>query len=217
MNQFPHKKNLTSDNPELRSEPIFQSIFGDKWKELPPVMHKHYLNRPYSDDVNTVEGTLDVMCVGPLRLLSPLFWFLGGIPPHNEKNVPVTVRFESSKDTKEFTFNRVFHFKNRKPYQFQSRMIQVAGNEVIEIMRFGIGWRMSVHWEDDCTKLKHKGYAVKLFGHFISIPLTMLIGEGNAWEKAVDENSFDMQVDIAHPWWGKIYEYKGRFNIRGKV
>lgn len=205
------------DNLNLKSEPIFKNIFGSSWHELPPVMHKHYLNRPYSDDVNTVDGTLDVMCTGPLKLFSPLFWLLGGIPPHNEKNVPVTVRFESSRDTKEFTFKRIFHFKNRKPYQFKSRMIQTVGNEVIEIMRLGIGWKMTVHWEDGYTKLKHKGYVLKLFGHFIPIPLTLLLGEGNAWEKAVDENSFDMQVEITHPWWGKIYEYKGRFKIRDNV
>jgi len=202
------------DNLNLKSEPIFKGIFGNSWNELPPVMHRHYLNRPYSDDVNTVEGVLDVMCAGPLKLLSPLFWVLGGIPPQNESNVPVTVRFESSKDTKEFIFKRVFNFKNRKPYHFKSRMIQIVDNEVIEIMRFGVGWRMTVHWEEGYTKLKHKGYVLRLLGHFIPIPLTMLLGEGNAWEKAVDESSFDMQVEITHPWWGKIYGYKGRFWMR---
>lgn len=208
------KQILPIDNLNLKSEPIFKSIFGNKWNDLPPVMHKHYLNRPYTEDVNTVEGTLDVMCAGPIKFLAPLFWMMGVIPPRNEHQVPVTVRFESNKNTKEFIFNRVFHFKNRKPYQFQSRMIQITDTDVVEIMRFGLGWRMSFHWEDHCTKLKHKGYVLMLFGHFIPLPLTMLIGEGNAIERPVDANSFAMQVDITHPWWGKIYEYKGHFRLK---
>jgi len=42
----------------------------------------------------------------------------------------------------------------------------------------------------------------------------LLIGEGNALEKPVDDDTFDMQVDITHPWWGKVYEYKGRFHLK---
>lgn len=197
-----------------KSEPTFKSVFGEAWDDLPPVMHKHYANHPYTDDITTVEGILDVMCAGPIKLFAPLFWLMGGVPPHNEKNVPVTVHFESNKESKEFRFNRVFHFKQRGAYSFQSRMIQTTGNEIIEIMRFGLGWRMNYCWEDNCVKLKHKGYVLTLFGHFIPVPLTFLLGAGNAEETAVDDNSFDMHVEITHPWWGKIYEYKGRFNIK---
>ena len=40
--------------------PIFKSIFGKQWAILPPVMLEHYANRPYCDDVGTVEGKMDV-------------------------------------------------------------------------------------------------------------------------------------------------------------
>lgn len=43
------------------SEPIFKSIFGESWDFLSPVMKKHYANRPYTDDVTVVEGTLDAL------------------------------------------------------------------------------------------------------------------------------------------------------------
>lgn len=193
--------------------PIFKSILGESWDQLPTIMHKHYANRPYSDDITTVEGTLNVMCAGPIKWLSPLFQLMGSIPPVNEKNVPVTVEFASDKHTKEFHFKRVFHFKSRKPYSFKSRMIHTSGNEVIEIMRFGLGWKMQFLWENDCIKLKHKGYVLKLFGHFIPLPLTTFLGAGNAVETAIDDNSFEMCVDITHPWWGKIYGYKGCFHM----
>lgn len=211
------QKNQVSqlDNLNLKSEPIFKSIFGEAWLELPLVMRKHYLNRPYTDDINIVEGTLDVMCAGPIRLFAPVFWMLGGIPAYNATNVPVTVFFESNKRTKAFTFNRIFYFKNKKPYRFKSRMVPISNNEVVELMRYGLGWKTSFHWEDNSIKLKHKGYVLSLLGHLIPIPLTLLIGEGNATETAIDENAFSMQVDITHPWWGKIYEYKGHFRLKG--
>ncbi len=198
----------------MSNEPIFKSIFGKDWDQLPPVMHKHYANRPYSNDVTIVEGTLDVMCAGPIKILAFLFWLMRGIPPYNEKNVPVTVSFGSDGNSKFFHFNRVFHFKTRKPYCFKSRMIQVKDNEVIEVMSSRLGWRMNYVWEDERIKLKHKGYVLYLLGQFIPLPLTFLIGEGNAEEVAVDENVFAMIVTIRHPWLGKIYEYKGRFEVK---
>lgn len=206
-----------SEELDLSSEPIFKNIFSQTWDELPAVMHKHYANRSYTDDVTVVEGTLDIMCAGPIKLFAPLFWLLGGVPPQNEKNVPVEVVFKSNENNKEFSFNRTFYFKNRSPYNFSSIMIQTKGSEVIEIMRFGIGWKMNYVWEDGSVQLKHKGYVFNFFGHFVPVPLSFFLGKGNAIEIAIDDDNFAMQVDITHPWWGKIYQYKGQFKIKEKL
>ena len=202
------------DNLNLNSGPTFKAIFGNKWEELPPVMQKHYMNRPYTKDVTTVEGTLDVRCSGPIKMFAWVFWLMRGIPPHTEKNVPVTVHFESDLNSKYFHFNRIFYFKNRKPYRFQSRMLQIKSNEVIEIMQFRLGWRMNYILDEGNVKLKHRGYALSAFGHFIPLPINFLLGKGDAEEIAIDDNTFDMSVCITHPLWGEIYGYKGQFKVK---
>jgi len=194
-------------------QPIFKSVFGNSWDSLPVVIRKHYANLPYSNDLVTVEGTLDVTCGRVFRIFRPLLHLLGGIPPYTGRNVPVTVNFRSTGDTREFHFDRTFSFEGKKPWRFYSRMVQIEGNEVIEIMRFGIVWRMNYLWENNKVVLRHKGYGIRIFGRLIPLPFTVLLGEGNAEEIAVDENTFKMHVDISHPWWGKIYEYKGQFRI----
>lgn len=195
-------------------EPIFKSIFGDAWNELPPVMHKHYANRPFGDDEIIVEGRLDVMCARPIRFLAPALKLMGQIPAHNEKNVPVKVHFKSAEKSKAFHFQRIFKFRENKPYIFRSRMVQIKNNEVMEIMRFGFAWKLLYLWDGEKVILKHRGYALCLFGLSIPLPLTLLLGEGYAEEIAVDANRFDMITHITHPWWGKIYEYKGRFEVK---
>ena len=85
---------------------------------------------------------------------------------------------------------------------------------MIEVMPSRLGWRMNYVWENQRVKLKHKGYVLYAFGHFIPVPLTFLIGEGNAEEIAIDDDHFDIIVTITHPWWEKIYEYKGRFALK---
>ena len=207
------KKAERIDNLNLKAEPIFKSIFGAAWNDLPSVMKKHYAGRPYTDDTLIVEGTLDVMCKQPLKALAPIMKLMGQIPAHNEMNVPVTVRFQSAGDSREFQFNRTFNFKNARPYAFRSRMLQIRDNEVIEMMRFGLGWKMLYLWDGEKVVLQHNGYALRLFGHFIPAPLTLLMGKGYAEEIAVGDDTFDMITHITHPWWGKIYQYKGRFKI----
>lgn len=201
------------DNLKLKNEPIFKSIFGDSWEKLPLVMKKHYSNRPYTQDITAVKGMLEVMCKPPLLYMSPLMKLLGQIPTRNEKNVPVTVHFQSDLNSKSFYFNRTFNFARGKPYRFQSRMLQIENDEVIEIMRFGLGWKLRYAWDSEKVVLTHKGYVLQLFGHFIPLPLTLLMGAGYAEEHPIDDNTFDMQTHITHPWWGKIYEYKGRFEV----
>lgn len=203
------------DNLNLKAEPIFKSIFGEDWDKLPPVMKKHYANHPYSKDVTVVKGTLDVYCKPPLLWLSPLMKLLGQIPTFNETNIPVTVHFESDPDSKSFHFNRSFNFPARKPYIFHSRMVQIKNNEVVEIMKFGLGWKMQFTWDGEKVILAHKGYALHLFGHLIPLPLTLLMGAGNAAEYPVDDNTFDTEVSITHPWWGDMYGYTGRFEVPG--
>jgi len=40
----------------MKNEPTFKAIFGDDWDQLPPIMRKHYANRPNSNDTTVVEG-----------------------------------------------------------------------------------------------------------------------------------------------------------------
>lgn len=177
-------------------------------------MRKHYANRPYSNDVTQVDGALDVMCRGPVRLLAPLLSFLGQIPARSETGVPVSVRFCSDPASADFRFDRVFNFKGAKPYAFHSRMRQTKDNEVVEIMRFGLAWKILYLWDGEKVVLRHNGYALSLFDWLMPLPLTFLLGSGYAEEIAIDEDIFDMRTHIRHPWWGKVYEYKGRFKVR---
>ena len=195
------------------SEPIFKSVFGDQWDELPLVMKKHYANHPYSNDRVIVEGTLNVKTKGILKLFKPFYRWIGSIPLIDENAVPVIVTFESSMDSNVFHFNRVFHFSSQNPYEFRSQMMHQHGNNVVEKMRFGFCWRTSFHYQNNKVIMRHKGYALYFFGRLLPLPVTLLFGRGDAQEVVVDDNHFDMKVEITHFIFGVIYSYAGRFKV----
>lgn len=194
-------------------KPIFQSIFGEAWNDLPPVMHHHYANRPFSHDVVTVEGIMEVSASPLACALSPLLRLTGALVPYEGKNIPVTVRFRSELHSDAFCFDREFRFPGKAPYHFRSRMMPIDGNEVIEYMGLGIGWRAAYSYTSGKVRLTHKGYVWRIFGQPLSIPLELVLGKGYAEEEALTDHSFRMMMKIRHPWFGKTYSYAGTFQI----
>lgn len=196
-----------------KQDPTFKQVFGDAWHQLPPVMHRHYANRPYSDDVNICHGRLSVRSAPMVRLFWPIMRRFGGVPAVNADNIPVTVEFKSDPSDNSFHFKRTFDLPGEKPFIFHSRMVPQSGNQVTEILPFGLCWRIRYGWRDNKVILGHDGYAVRLFNKIIPLPLSWVIGHIHAEEEAITDTKFKMFVEIRHPLFGKIYEYRGEFEM----
>jgi predicted DCC family thiol-disulfide oxidoreductase YuxK len=195
--------------------PTFKPIFGAAWESMPPVMHMHYRNRPFSKDHTHVEGTMSVWAAWPLRFMAPLLQLMGSVPTRTGTDMPVSVDFKSEADSTAFHFIRTFRYPGRKPYIFHSRMHPLGGSRVVERMKFGLGWRVAFTWENKRVILQHQGYAFCLFNWFIPLPLGWILGDIHAEEWETGANSFAMFVEIKHPLWGKIYDYRGEFSEVG--
>ena len=100
------------------SEPIFKKVFGKAWDELPQVMHKHYSNRPFCDDVEIAEGKMDVSFGKIFGFFAPLFSFLKLLSPIKGNDIPTRVTFRSDKNYNSLAFEREFFFPKRKKYNF---------------------------------------------------------------------------------------------------
>jgi len=194
------------------NDPVFKSIFGKDWDSLPQVMKRHYANRPYTDETGIVEGVMKIESSPLGRLMTPFFRLAGTLVPYEGENIKATVMFTTTAHSDAFHFDRTFHFP-RGDYRFHSRMTPVGGNELVEYMRFGIGWRMAYAWTGDKVILSHRGYVWNIFGILLPLPLGLLMGKGYAEETPLDVDTFSMRMEIRHPLWGKIYGYSGLFKI----
>jgi predicted DCC family thiol-disulfide oxidoreductase YuxK len=194
--------------------PTFKPIFGEAWQAMPPVLHQHYANRPYTRDSVTVEGIMEVRAARLMQLFAPLLKWSGLLVPYQGQQVPTTVTFRSEPDSRVFRFDRDFRFPGKAPYHFRSRMMPVGGNEVIEYMSLGIGWRAAYRFAEGKVTLTHRGYVWRVLGLNIPMPFHWLFGKGYAEEEATAENSFRMRMDIRHPWFGEVYAYSGDFKIK---
>ena len=193
----------------MNGAPIFQSVFGNSWDALPPVMRKHYAVRANSEDTVTVKGWLDVKMAWPVRVVSKL---LRVLVPYSGDKVPVHVTFTSTKDG-HFHFDRTFAFSGKPLHHFRSQMQPVGNNELIEWMGYGVGWRCAYAWDGEKVILLHRGYAFRLFGLLLPIPLSLLLGKGYAEETPLSDKRFAMWTHTKHPLFGEMFRYGGEFEV----
>lgn len=197
----------------ITTTPIFKAIYGNQWEKLPPVLLKHYANRPYTNDVVTVKGILKVELSWFARLIAPILRITGSLIPISGENINVTVHFRSEMNSNAYCFDRILHFPGRKTYRFFSRIVPIGEDEAIEFMPVGIGWHARHYYDGEKTVMAHRGYKIKLFNKYLRIPLEPLFGKGYAEERPTDDNSFCMYMDIRHFLFGKIYSYSGEFTL----
>lgn len=207
--------------PQIRNlhaaqAPVFQSIFGGDWDRLPPVMKKHYANHAYKNETVTVEGLLKIESSAVGRLLFPFFKIMKTLIPRADDNVRTTVHFITTPESAAFQFDRTMVFSDGSTYRFHSRMEPVGGNELVEFMRFNLGWRMAYSWNGEKVILAHRGYVVKICGWLVPLPLGIVMGKGYAEETPLSDDSFSMMTEIRHPLWGRVYGYSGTFTIKDR-
>lgn len=195
------------------TKPIFYSVFGKNWSQLPPVMHKHYANRPYCDDVVSTSGKMDITFGWYIKILKPFLKIIGALVLSEGKNIPVTVDFLSESNSNAFCLDRQFYFPNKETYSFYSKFLLIKDNLVLETMRFGIGWQCHFYHDKNTITLKHHRYVWKIFGKLVPFPIDLLFGKIYAEETALSNDDFSMKMTINHPLLGKIYEYRGKFTI----
>lgn len=197
----------------MLKDPVFKSIFSSQWELLPVVMKKRYANKPYSQDIITIEGKMDFIIAPWAKWLMPLLKWLNILVPYAGENIDATVHFKSEQKNAICQFERWIKFPGKKPYHFLSKMINTQGNEVIEQFKCGICWRMKYHFDGEKILLLHQGYCFKILGKFIPLPISAIVGQGYAEEVALDDNRFKMRMTLTHPLFGVYYEYNGIFTV----
>ena len=199
---------------DTRHEPIFKSVFGEKWDTLPPVMRQHYRNHPFSNDVVTVQGKMTIQSSGVLKFFLPLFKFFKVLAPHEGENIPVTVYLRSDPHSYAFHFDRTFYFPDKKPYHFRSYMLPIKNNIVVEFVFAGIGWCTAFISTGNKVILEYKGFVWKIFGLLIPLPLAFLFGKVHLEKEALSDNTFRLHMEMNH--WIGNYIYAGEFKILTK-
>lgn len=196
-----------------QNKPLFEKIFADKWQALPVVFKKHYALSPYSTDKIIAQGTLNIRYAWWVKLLSPFFNWFKVLPPWQGENIPITVTYSAGQTKESFCFERLIYYPQQAPFLFQSEMIPIKDNLLIELTPKGLGWKFTYDYQDEQVILQGISFVYQCFSQILPLPVSWILGKGIAKEIALSENTFKMSMQFIHPWFGITYEYNGIFTI----
>jgi predicted DCC family thiol-disulfide oxidoreductase YuxK len=191
--------------------PLFAQVLGKDWQTLSPVMKKRFSNRPYSNDMVLMNGTMTIKSSRWMRFIKPALKLTGALIQQDGENIPVVVKFRSEPNTSKYWFDREFCFN--QPVRFKSYMRNIKNNIMVEFMRFNIGWRAKFSVSGGRVVMSHCGYVFRFFNFLIPLPISLFLGECNAVEGPMSDDTFSMEMSLNHFLFGEIYQYKGIFKI----
>ncbi len=195
------------------NQPFFEPIFGEDWASMPAVFHAHYANRTGRNDVVRVTGPMDIRQSWLMRLAAPLFFMTKTLVPVDRNGVDTEVTFRTHANRDGFWYCRRFRFDADSTYEFVSRLEHMGANQVTEWTSSGIGWHSTFAFDGSRVRLSHLGYRFKLGRLTMRLPMTWLFGVPSAWEEALDDQYFRMEMTIQHWLFGFVYSYSGVFRI----
>src|SRR3972149_998965 len=196
------------------TEPILKQALKDDWELLAPVIQAHYSLAPFTNEEIRLEGKMhEVSHSRFAKLLIPFARVVGALIPYHGSNVPVRVVNHSRSDRTGYFWQRTFFFPGSKPFQFPSTILCTGDREIKEFVRFGFGIRLKLSVRNGGLIESDHGYVVKVGRATIPLPMNLLMGWASIQEMPVSESEFDMKMVLAHPLFGHMFAYNGRFAL----
>lgn len=197
----------------IQSKSLIELIYGTSSGNMPILLQQRYSNRPYSKDLTTMNGTMDIYTSRLFRILSPLFRLVGVSIPFTANNMPVKVEIISDEASATILMKRTFNYLDKSPVYFSSGLLKYKSNVILELLRFRLATKLVYQYEKNKILMKDGGCVFRLGKWLIPIPLSIFVGKFSAFEEAISEDEFIMQVKMAHPWYGTLFQYDGKFRI----
>jgi hypothetical protein len=196
------------------NEPLLKHVLKSDWASLSPVLQAHYALTPFTDQQLRVTGVMDsVTHSARAILIIPFTTFAGALIPLQGRNIPVDVVHATRANRPEVFWRRIFHFPNKKPFVFKSRIIMSGDHEITEYVRFGFGIRFKLSVENGGLIQHDRGYVWTLGTRSIPLPMNLLLGKTVVEERPLSDSTFSMKMEIKHPLLGQTFQYNGQFSV----
>lgn len=202
-------------DPAIRAagdhEPDFRALLGEAaWARLPAAVQARF-----------ALGVHAAPCVYPGRMTvraSVAGWLLAqacrlvGTPlaPWTGEDVAVEVTV-APHPLGGVDWSRLYRFPGHAPARVASRKLVDATGALLEVVRGGLGLRLSVGEEDGALVFRSRGYVLRL-GR-LTLPLPALLSPGQAWVEHRDlgAGAFRFSLRFQHPWLGETFFQTGVF------
>lgn len=186
---------------------LMQTVLGEDWHNLPPVIQRHY--QITDRQTSCIEGEMHINYPGFMFPMICLIHLLGGLVLW--RGEAVHTRVQKTARGLNLHWQRFMTYPDSKSDYFGSEMRYLAEHELIEHIGFGFGLRLIVEVKDGDLLYRSNGHFWQCGKFVLTLPDWLLLGSATISEHALSEQEFYLDFRIQHPWWGETYSYQGDF------
>lgn len=183
---------------------LMQNALGNDWDKLPPALQAHYRIGGTIDN-----GHLDIeyprLMQGVLSMLRPL----GALVNRGGRQIHTVVRKSVVQDRQ--YWRRTITYADGKVIHFNSFWVSAANQQLIEFVNPVLGLQMAPYVVGNQLHYRGVQFVLRIGRWLLPIPEWLVLGHTTIVEKAIDEQHFEMDFRLIHPWFGQLFRYSGKF------
>lgn len=186
---------------------LMQTVLGEDWHSLPPVIQRHY--QITDQQTSCIEGEMQIDYP---NFMLPMIWLIhlfGGLILW--RGEAVNTKVQKTAGDLSLRWQRFMTYPDAKSDYFGSEMCYLAEHELSEYTGFGFGLRLIVEVKNGDLLYRGNGHFWQCGKFAFTIPDWLLLGSATISEHALSEQEFYLDFRIRHPWWGETYSYRGNF------
>jgi len=185
---------------------LLQVALGDDWNKLPPTLQAHYRLGDLKE-----EGDMDIEYPWWMQGYLDVLRWCGALVNRRGKGLCTIVEKNYGVDGQRW--RRAIYYPSGETIFFDSLLVSAGGNELIEFVNPFLGLQMSVGVSGNTLHYSGVRYVCKLGAILIPIPEWLVLGHTVITESAVDDNHYQMDFRLLHPWFGQLFRYAGVFRV----
>jgi len=201
------------ENFDLKLPADYRSLLGDDaWARLHPdiqtrfsIEHAH-LSVTYRGVMQQVYLSFAGKLLAQLcRLIgTPLALCCG-------TDIPIEVKVYPDSTLQGMTWDRYYHYPNKKINRVKSTKCIQADNRLIEVIGSGFGMYLDVYEKNSALYFESTRYFLQLGRSKIPIPALLTPGKTIVSQSVMSDGRFEFRLNVVHPVLGRVFKQYGYF------
>jgi hypothetical protein len=191
----------------------YRSLLGDDaWARLHPDIQMRFSTK-YAHRSVTYRGVMTQIYLSRSgKLLAHLCRLIGTpLALYSGIGIPVEVKVYPHRKLGGMTWDRYYHYPNKKINRVKSTKCIQKDNRLIEVTGSGFGMYLTVYEKNSAIYFESTQYFLQLGQFKIPIPALLTPGKTIVRQSVIIDGEFAFRFEAVHPWLGKVFEQCGYF------
>lgn len=191
----------------------YKNLIGEsEWNRLHPDIKKRFSAKNYHQAI-TYQGIMqDIYLSKSGSILAHLCRLIGTpLALYNGRDIPITVDVYPNEKLRGMTWDRFYHYPNRKTNRITSTKCITDKNQLIEVVGSGFGMNLKLYEKNQALVFESTQFFIQIGKFRLRLPDLLSPGKTTVTQTALPNHKFRFSLVVRHKLLGLVYFQSGTF------